>query len=129
MPVAETRCRLCLVAPPGIEPAAFVAKLDDALAGGDVASLIVTAGASAAPDALQRLALAAAPVAQARGVAVLVHNDTQVAGRAKADGVHVDSGLADIKAAVGAMRPKRIVGAGGLRSRHEAMTAGEAILG
>ena len=66
------------------------------------------------------------PRAQARGVAALVHNDTRIAGRAHADGVHVDTGIADLSAAVQKLRPKLIVGAGGLRSRHEAMQAGEA---
>ena len=66
------------------------------------------------------------PRAQARGVAALVQNDTRIAGRVRADGVHIDTGLADLAAAVEKLRPKLIVGAGGLRSRHEAMTAGEA---
>ncbi len=123
MPDADaSRCRLCLVTPDKIDLAGFRPLLDGALAGGDVASLVVT-GPS---EALQDIAGALSPVAQARGVAALVHNDTRIAGRVKADGVHVDTGLADLKAAIASFRPARIVGAGGLRSRHDAMLAAEA---
>ena len=125
MPVAEiTRCRLCLVTPPDSDLVTFPRRLADAVAGGDVASLIVTAD-TRDPAIFQRLAETITPIAQARGTAVLIHNDTRVAGRARADGVHIDSGPADLAAAVEAMRPKMIVGAGGLTSRHDAMTAGE----
>jgi thiamine-phosphate pyrophosphorylase len=125
MPVAETtRCRLCLVTPQGIDLAVFPRRLADALSGGDVASLIVT-GDARDPAAFQRFAETIVPIAQARGAAVLIHNDTRVAGRSHADGVHVDSSIADLAAAAAAMRPKMIVGAGGIGSRHDAMTAGE----
>ena len=117
-----SRARLCLVTPAVGDPAGFAPRLADALSGGDVATLIVTAAAAN----LQALAEAAVPLAQARDVAVLVHNDTRVAGRAKADGVHVDSGIADLRDAVATLRPRRIVGTGGFMTRHDAMLAGEA---
>jgi thiamine-phosphate pyrophosphorylase len=121
--MAESKdpCRLCLVTPPGVAPETFAPILDEALAGGDVASLIITAE----PAGLAPLAKALVPIAQARGVAALIHNDTQLAGHTRADGVHVDSGIADLTAAMSSLRPEKIVGAGGLRSRHEAMVAGE----
>ena len=123
MPKADvSRCRLCLVTPAFVDPIAFVPLLGEALAGGDVASLIVTGSASS----LQSFAESVVPIAQSRGVAALIHNDTQIAGRAKADGVHVDSGIADLRDAASTLRPRRIVGAGGVHSRHEAMLAGEA---
>jgi thiamine-phosphate pyrophosphorylase len=123
MPEADVRrCRLCLVTPHDIDPKDLTPLVDDALAGGDVASLII----GGEGERLQRLAEALVPRAQARGAAALVQNDTRIAGRAKADGVHIDSGMADLAAAVEKLRPKLIVGCGGLRSRHEAMTAGEA---
>ena len=121
----NTRCRLCLVTPPSADPATFGRLLGDALAGGDVASLIIT-GAPADSAALQRLAEVCIPIARARGVASFIHNDTRVVGRADADGVHIYTGATDVAAAVTALRPKRMVGAGGATSRHEAMTLGEA---
>jgi len=125
MPDADTsRCRLCLVTPPQSEPAALAKVVGAALSGGDVASLIL-ALEPPDPGALQGLAEAIVPIAVRRGVATLVHNDTRIVGRAGADGVHIDSGAADLADAVAALRPKKIVGAGGFRSRHEAMVAGE----
>jgi thiamine-phosphate pyrophosphorylase len=117
-------CRLCLVTPLGLSAEVAAGKLEAALAGGDVASLIITADASD-PDRLQTLAARLVPIAQASGTAVLVHNDTRIAGRVKADGVHVDSGPADLAEAIRTFRPQRIVGAGSVRSRHEALEVGE----
>ena len=119
---AVPRSRLCLVTPHDIDPDRLVRLVDEALAGGDVASLIIDADG----ERLQGLAEALVPGAQARGVAVLVRNDTRIAGRARADGVHIDSGMADLVAAVEKFRPKLIVGAGGARTRHDAMATGEA---
>ena len=120
--MAETRdpCRLCLVTPSGVAAEAFAPILADALSGGDVASLIITAE----PPDLAPLAKLLVPIAQVRGVATLIHNDTQLAGHVRADGIHIDSGRADL-AAASSLRPQKIVGASGLRSRHDAMTAGE----
>lgn len=116
----ESRCRLSLVTPKILDVTEFGPRLDAALAGGDVASLIITAS----PEALQSAAEALSPIAQAHGVAALVHNDTRIAGRARADGVHVDADITELETAIDAFHPDRIVGAGGLRSRHDAMTVG-----
>ncbi len=118
----SSHCRLCLVTPMGIAPAAFAAMLEEALAAGDVASLFITAD----PATLSELARAAVLVAQAHGVAAIVVNDTQLTGHVGADGVHIDSGQADLAAAIESFRPERMVGAGGARSRHDAMSLGEA---
>ena len=48
-----------------------------------------------------------------------------IAIRAGADGAHL-TGIAALTAALGALKPDRIAGAGGLRSRHDAMLAAEA---
>jgi thiamine-phosphate pyrophosphorylase len=118
-------CRLCLVTPRLSAPDDFARILEEALAGGDVASLIITA-AESDPNALQRVAERLVPIAQSHDVAAIIHNDTRVAGRVKADGVHIDSGGEDLKEAIRSLRPRFIVGAGDLRSRHDALAAGEA---
>ena len=123
--VIVDRPRLCLVTPPGGDAATSARRLADALSSGNVASLIVRADPND-PTALRRTAEALVPIAQARGVAALIHNETRIAMATGADGVHVDSGQPDLTAAIGAFRPKKIVGAGGLSSRHDAMLAGEA---
>jgi thiamine-phosphate pyrophosphorylase len=122
---ADTSCRLCLVTPPDYEPAAFAGALAEGLAGGDVASLIITAPRGKPADH-QRAAELLVPVAARRGVAALIHNDTRTCERTKADGVHIDGGIADLRAALGALRGRKIVGAGGVPSRDDAMAMGEA---
>lgn len=67
-----------------------------------------------------------APIAQALDAAVLIEDDAAVASRGGADGVHISRGIEAVRAAVERLRPERIVGCGGLRSRHAAMEAGEA---
>jgi len=121
--VFASRCRLSLVTPSDFEPATFVPLLSSALGGGDVASLVITAPAPKIQSAAELLG----PIAQARGVAALVHNDSRIAGRARADGIHVDTGLDDLRTAVETFGARKlIVGAGGVESRHEAMLAGQA---
>jgi thiamine-phosphate pyrophosphorylase len=76
--------------------------------------------------ALQRMAEVLTPIAQDAGVAVMVRDDTRATGRAKADGIHVETGTADIKTAVTSFHPQRMVGAGHILTRHDAMEAAEA---
>ncbi len=121
----RSRCRLCLVTPAGVDAETLVPRVADALSGGDVASLIITAD-PADPAALQRAAELFVPLAQDAGAAAIVHGDTRIVGRTHADGVLVEAGPADLAAAVAALHPKRMVGAAGLTSRDEAMAAGEA---
>lgn len=116
--------RLFLVTPRDVDVATFPATLDAALAAGDVASLLI-AVEGGSDMTRQRIAEILTPLAQARGVAVLVRNDTRAAGRARTDGVHVDTGRADLDAALDTFHPDGIVGAGNLATRHEAMEAGE----
>lgn len=119
--LADVRTRLCLVTPPAYDPAAFAPRLADALAGGDVASLIITAGGGD----LQRAAEKLVPIAEARGVAALVHNDTRIAARTAADGVHIDTSHDDIAAALDSLRNRKIVGAGNIATRHDALEIAE----
>jgi thiamine-phosphate pyrophosphorylase len=72
------------------------------------------------------IAEAIVPIIQAAGAAALIAEDTRVAGRLGADGVHISTGLEDLRSAVQAFAGKRSVGAGNLHSRHAAMEAAEA---
>jgi thiamine-phosphate pyrophosphorylase len=121
---AQTRCRLCLVTPPAYDAKLLPARLADALAGGDVASLIVTPPAD--PGDFEDTAAALARIAVERNVAALVLNDTRIAATVQADGVHFERGTRPLDDAVAAQRKnRRIVGIGNLRTRHEALEAGE----
>jgi thiamine-phosphate pyrophosphorylase len=116
--------RLYLVTPRDLDIATFPDVLDAALAAGDVASLLIAVDGGS-DMTRQRIAEILTPIGQKHGVAVLVRNDTRAAGRAKADGVHVDTGKADLDAALETFHPVSIVGVGNLATRHEAMEAGE----
>jgi thiamine-phosphate pyrophosphorylase len=117
----ESHCRLCLVTPSGIASQAFAPILDDTLSGNDVASLIITAD----PQDLADIASELVPIAQAHGVAALIHNDRRIAEITGADGVHIDDGRADLAATVASLHPEKIAGIANLRSRHDALLAGE----
>jgi len=63
--------------------------------------------------------------ATAADCALLIENDGRLAARLGADGVHIKGAGADLAEAVERLKPERIVGAGSLRTRDDAMTAGE----
>lgn len=116
--------RLYLVTPPAAPPE-FPLLLDEVIAAGDVASVLIW-GDAKDPRAYQSLARPLVSIVQARGAAALLRGDTQLVARTGADGFHADTDHTALEAAMTDLKPDRIVGAGNLRSRHDAMTAGEA---
>jgi thiamine-phosphate pyrophosphorylase len=123
--MAETP-RLYLITPPLADAAAFAPALEAAMAAADVACVLVRTAArdeSAVKAAVKVLA----PIVQGRGAALLVEgSDPRLAVRADADGLHVAGGTPALFEAVEALHPKKIVGAGHLAGRDEAMLSGEA---
>lgn len=113
--------RLCLVTP-DLPAAGFVSAFEAAISAGDVASAIVARRADGTAN--QELAGKLAPLAVRRGCALLLAGDGDAAARL--DGTHVESGLAGLRAAIARHHPDRIVGAGGIQTRHDAMDSGEA---
>jgi thiamine-phosphate pyrophosphorylase len=95
-----------------------------ALDAGDVAAVLLRLADSDERTLVNR-AKAIAAVVQPRDIALLVDGRADIAIRAGADGAHL-TGIAALAAALGALKPDRIAGAGGLRSRHDAMLAAEA---
>jgi len=118
------RPRLYLVTPPLGDPGAFLRDLGPVLAAGDVAALLLRLEAADERTLINR-AKSVAAVVQRRDVALLLDGHAELAARAGADGAHL-FGIAELTEAIGALKPDRIAGAGGLRSRHDAMLAGEA---
>jgi thiamine-phosphate pyrophosphorylase len=115
--------RLYLVATLGDDPAAIAAALVPALGAGDVAAVLLRLAAADERTLINRIK-EIAPAVQDRGIALLLDGRVDLAARAGADGAHV-SGIEAIKDAVSAFKRERIVGAGGLASRHDAMVAAE----
>jgi thiamine-phosphate pyrophosphorylase len=62
---------------------------------------------------------------QRRDIALLLDGRPDIVGRAGADGAHL-TGIDALRGALATLKPDRIAGVGGLRSRHDAMLAGEA---
>jgi thiamine-phosphate pyrophosphorylase len=124
MSTTEERLRLVLVAPESPDADALVRIVGDALKGGDVASVILPQ--YGLDDArFQKQAEAVVPVIQAAGAAALVAGDSRVAGRARADGLHIPGGVADLAEAIERHAPKLIVGGGNAQDRHHALEIGE----
>lgn len=119
------RCRLVLVTPDIADAADLRQIVDDALRGGDVASVIIPQH-GLDERSFQRRCDAVIPVVQAAGAAALVAGDTRVAGRVRADGLHIEAGAAAMAEAVERHAPGLIVGGGNARERHAALSIGEA---
>ena len=116
--------RLFLITPP-MRDGLDAQELEQVLAAGDVASLLIGEDAVEG-KAFVSYATPLVTLAQARGVAVLLKGDHRLVPRLSADGFHAEDDIGALRAAVSALSPQFIVGAGQLRSRHQAMEAGEA---
>jgi thiamine-phosphate pyrophosphorylase len=119
----EDRCRLVLVVPDGEDGDALTAQLEAALSGGDVASVIVPQY-GLDDQTFQKRAEAMIPLIQAAGAAAIIAGDSRVAGREKADGLHV-AAVAELAETIEKFSPKFIVGAGNASDRHKALEIGE----
>jgi thiamine-phosphate pyrophosphorylase len=116
---------LYLMTPPLSEAGGFAPLLEAALDAGVVACVLARLDARD-EAAAKRIVRTLAPLAQERGAAFIVADDVQLALRAGADGVHVsNAAAAALDDAIRRLKPNSIVGAGMLRSKHDAMTAGE----
>ncbi|WHA41700.1 thiamine phosphate synthase [Agrobacterium larrymoorei] len=124
MSSAEDRCRLVLIVPENDDAAAQAKALEDALRGGDVSSVIIPQY-GLDDGAFQKRAETLVAIVQEAGAAALVAGDTRVAGRAKADGLHIAGGVEPLEEAVEKFTPKLIVGGGNADDRHKALELGE----
>lgn len=120
----EDAPRLYLATPPLAEARDFLPALESALSAGDVASLLIRL-AGDDPRKNEEIARALTPLAQEKGVAVLVEGSATVALRARADGAHINGVGEELADAIKRLSPKYIVGAGGVELRDDAMRAGE----
>ena len=115
--------RLYLMTPRLKDAASFLPRFTAALGTGAVACVLARLDAD--DGEAKKILRALAEAAQPRGVALIVEDNFALALKAGADGAHVSGGGAALAEALAQMKPDRIVGAGGLRGRDEAMTAGE----
>ena len=116
--------RLCLFTEIVGDGMAFARVIAPALTAADIAAVILKLAPGDEASLLQTVR-ALAPAIQKTGAALLLDGDADLAVRAGADGAHL-TGREALTAALPVLKPARIAGAGGLRSRHDAMLAGEA---
>jgi len=112
---------------PTLTDAVEVSVLADALrvAGriADIAAVLLKPGAGDGERQSERLRPLVAACHEI-GAACLIEGNTALAFAIEADGAHLDS-LAALKSALPVLRPHGIAGVGGLRTKHDAMSAGE----
>ncbi len=120
----EDRCRLVLIVPDIADAEEKARIVGDALRGGDVASVIMPQY-DLDDTAFQKHAEKLVPVIQAAGAAALIVDNSRVAGRVKADGLHITGNAAALAEAVEKHAPKLIVGGGNAMDRHHALEIGE----
>ena len=116
--------RLYLATPEVDDPSHLVAGLPELLAAADVAAVLVRLKPTDQRTMITR-AKALAPAIQNAGAALLLDGHAELVARAGADGAHL-TGLAALEDAWPSLKPDRIAGIGGLATRHDSMTAGEA---
>jgi len=117
--------RLMLVTPLVADAEAMAFKLMQAQAGGDLAAVLLRLSDGDERSRIERVKRLSGPV-QAANVALIVEASALVAARGGADGVHLTGGPEAIAEARSSLKGERIIGAGGLRARHDAMDVGEA---
>ena len=122
----KPHCRLYLITPPRLDDiAGFAHRLAQALDAGDVAALQVRLK-DHPEDEIVAATTVLTPLAQTRGVAVILNDRPDLAARLGCDGVHIgqeDGSFAEARRIMGA---ERMVGVTCHDSRHLAMEASEA---
>jgi thiamine-phosphate pyrophosphorylase len=124
MNAQRPRQRLYLVTPQLGGIATFARGLDATLDAADIAAVLLQLEAADERSLINTTKVIAETV-QRRHVALLLDGHPEIVARAGADGAHL-TGIAALNDALATLKPERIAGAGGLRSRHDAMLAGEA---
>jgi len=116
--------RLYLVTPPIDDAAACADNLGAALNAADVAAVLMRL-APGDERALINRVKAIGTIVQESGAALLLDGHTDIVMRAGADGAHL-TGIEAFTSALATLKPQRIAGCGGLKTRHDAMLAAEA---
>ncbi len=116
--------RLYLATPDVDDPSPLMASLPGLLAATDVAAVLLQLKPTDQRTMISRVK-ALAPAIQDRGAALLLDGHVELVARAGADGAHL-TGIEAMEDGLPTLKPDRIAGVGGLRTRHDSMAAGEA---
>jgi thiamine-phosphate pyrophosphorylase len=116
--------RLYLATPIVDDPSPLAAHLPALLAGCDIAAVLLRLKATDPRGMISRIKALAPPV-QDGGAALLIEGNAELVARSGADGAHL-TGIEEMQEALPTLKPDRIAGVGGLITRHDSMSAGEA---
>jgi thiamine-phosphate pyrophosphorylase len=119
--------RLYLITPRMDDPAALLGELVASARTRDsaaIAAVLVRQTDGDERTLIDRIKTLSSAV-QDNGAALLVDGHADIVARADCDGVHV-GGVDVLATTLARLKPDRIVGAGGLKTRHDAMLAAEA---
>jgi thiamine-phosphate pyrophosphorylase len=127
--MADTASRLYLITPV-LEDASFATRLSEACATKAVAAVLLRL-APADERTLINQVKALAPIAQEHGAAVIVTTEAKadlaaIAARGGADGVHLTGDPALLREMRDRLKSERAIGVGGIRTKDDAMSFGEA---
>ncbi|MFL5159363.1 MAG: thiamine phosphate synthase [Microvirga sp.] len=127
--MANTAARLYLITPV-LEDASFAPQLAEACATKAVAAILLRL-APADERTLINQVKALAPIAQEHGAAVIVTTEAKadlaaIAARGGADGVHLTGDPALLREMRDRLKSERAIGVGGIRTKDDAMSFGEA---
>jgi len=115
------RCRLMLAVSPQSASAELLESVFDS---GDIASLILYTHDDNSQQFLSFCEVVV-PAAQSHDIAVLIADDSQVAGRIGADGHYLDRERGNLADFLARFSPQKIVGCGGMLDRDQALKLGE----
>jgi len=127
--MAEPAARLYLVTPV-LDDASFAARLEEACAGGNVAAVLLRLAAADERSLINQVKMLG-PSVQEHGAALIVAVEGEadiatIAARSGADGVHVQGNPARVRELRERLKDERAIGVGGIRTKDDAMTLGEA---
>ena len=127
--MAEPAARLYLLSPLITDAATFAPRLAEACGAGGIAAVLLRFDAADERTLINHIKTLA-PVAQDKGAAAVIAASGEVdlaavAVRGGADGIHSGAGPGEVRALRERLKGDRIVGAGNIRSKHDAMTLGE----
>ena len=115
--------RLYLATPVVDDTTKLASALPELLAAADVAAVLLRLRETDQRTMISKVK-ALAPVIQNAGAALLIDGHADLVARGGADGAHL-TGIAAMEDAMPSLKPDRIVGVGGLSTRHDSMAAGE----
>lgn len=121
----QDRCRLILVTPDAENTDETLSAVERALSGGDVAAVIIPQY-NIHEGNFQEYAEKMIAIIQEKGAAAIIAGDTRIAGRLKADGLHLEATQQELTDAVSKYTPQMMIGAARIKNRHMALEIGEA---